>query len=155
MSYIKPSQCTEWETPQALYNRLDEIFHFEIDGACTPQNQKAPIGAYTLDVEWDKPTFCNPPYGKTTVPKFVKKAYESHKEYDVDVVLLIPASTEIACWFKYIWDKPCYKVFLPGRIKFELNGEPAKNGSGKGSVLIVYTDRLISKELAQFGAVVV
>lgn len=145
--YINTAISTEWETPQWLYDKLDSVFHFEYDGACTDANKKAPV-ACTKEIfrTWDKNTFCNPPYGKE-MEYFIRSAALDHKFYHSDIVLLIPSSTEIKSWFDHIWDKAKYIIFLEGRLKFELNGKPAKSCIGKGSAVIVYTDRNIMEDL--------
>lgn len=34
------SSTCEWETPQALFDRLNAIWHFETDVCATPENAK-------------------------------------------------------------------------------------------------------------------
>lgn len=34
------SNTPEWETPQDLFDRLDALYHFDLDAAATPENAK-------------------------------------------------------------------------------------------------------------------
>lgn len=61
------SQKQDWETPQDLFNKLNEEFHFTIDVAANYKNTKC-IRYYTeaqngLCQNWDNErVWCNPPY---------------------------------------------------------------------------------------------
>ena len=136
--YYQSSEKDDWETPQALYDKLKTVFWFVIDGACTPENKKCSIGSYKDDeIDWYSTTFCNPPYGTKNLEYFFKKAIKA-RDNGVDVVMLIPSSTEIDVWFKYIWDEADYIIFPKGRLKHEINGV-AKGSATKGSAIVVYS----------------
>lgn len=59
----------DWETPQWLFNQLDDEFHFTLDPCCTAENAKC-RKYYTkaengLEQDWKGETvFCNPPYSR-------------------------------------------------------------------------------------------
>lgn len=67
--------------------------------------------------------FINPPYTSYLQNAFIKKAYETWKEYGTTVVLLIPARTDTLRWHKYIFPYAKKVKFLKGRLKFELAGK--------------------------------
>jgi len=63
------SATEEWATPQELFDRLDDEFHFTLDPCSTDENAKC-RKHYTkaengLLQDWTGETvFCNPPYGR-------------------------------------------------------------------------------------------
>jgi phage N-6-adenine-methyltransferase len=155
--YMPKSKSTEWETPQWLFDKLNDIFNFIIDGACTYQNCKCPCASVENDsIEWTSATFVNPPYGKE-LNNFIKKAKEQHLKYETDIVLLIPASTEIKAWHEHIWPFASYILFLKGRVNFELNGKKI-GASPKGSAVIIYSPDYLSEfainKLSELGKVI-
>ncbi len=57
-----------WETPQALFYKLNEEFHFELDVCATSENAKCKK-YYSpeedgLKQEWKGVCWMNPPYGR-------------------------------------------------------------------------------------------
>src|SRR5215831_17843290 len=74
------SRTVEWETPQALFDRLHAEFGFMLDVCATPDNAKC-ARYYTeaddgLSQSWVGVCWCNPPYGKT-LPIWIAKAWTS------------------------------------------------------------------------------
>lgn len=74
------SLTDEWETPQDLFDKLNEEFHFTIDVCATEENAKV-SKFFTKDQngllqDWTGETvWCNPPYGRA-VEAWIHKAYE-------------------------------------------------------------------------------
>ena len=110
------SKTDLWETPQDLFNKLDEIYHFETDVCALPENAKCKR-FFTPEIdglkqEWTGVCWCNPPYGRQ-IGKWVEKAVKSF----ATVVMLLPARTDTK-WF-HDWCLPYGKIeFLRGRLKF-------------------------------------
>jgi phage N-6-adenine-methyltransferase len=113
------SNTDEWETPQWLFDQLDEEFGFELDVCVLPHNAKCEK-FFTpenngLAQEWKGVCWCNPPYGRE-ISKWVRKAYESAQK-KATVVCLIPARTDTSWWYEY-----CMKAaeirFIRGRLRF-------------------------------------
>ena len=127
MSVHFSSKRMDWETPQKLFNELNEKYNFTIDVATNGKNSKLE-NFYTekdnaLNKKWKGRVFCNPPYGRE-IKKWVKKAYEeSKKNYNEIIVLLIPARTDTSYWHDYIFNKANEINFIKGRLKFELDGK--------------------------------
>lgn len=120
------SNCSEYQTPRWLYKNLDEEFHFEFDPCTTSQN---PLGTKFyctkyggedgLEMDWNVPTFVNPPYGRE-VYNWVKKAWVDSRRYGNPIVMLLPSRTDTKWFHDYIYKKPLVEIrFLKGRIKFE------------------------------------
>jgi len=74
------SATDEWSTPQDLFDRLNDEFHFTIDVCASEENTKV-SRYYTkeqdgLKQDWTGETvWCNPPYGRQ-IKRWIHKAYE-------------------------------------------------------------------------------
>ena len=73
------SKTDMWETPQDLFDRLNQEFHFDLDVCATKENAKCPRFFSPQDdglkQDWFGCCWMNPPYGKT-IGQWVRKAYE-------------------------------------------------------------------------------
>jgi site-specific DNA-methyltransferase (adenine-specific) len=119
------SKTDDWATPQALFDSIDQQYHFDLDPAASQANHKTPQW-YGLDhedesrrdglmAEWEGlRVWLNPPYGRT-IGQWVKKAADHHAQGNL-VVLLLPARTDTKWFHDYIIDKDVQ--FLRGRLKF-------------------------------------
>lgn len=124
-----------WETPQDLFDRLNEEYNFECDVCAIPENAKCKK-YYTPEVdglkqEWQGVCWCNPPYGRE-IGKWVEKAYVASTYYGVTVVMLLPARTDTKWFHDY-----CLKgkiEFLRGRLKFG----GSKNSAPFPSMIVVF-----------------
>lgn len=114
------SASCEWETPQYLFDMLNEEFHFTLDPCSTDENAKCEKH-YTkeqdgLKQDWTGETvFCNPPYGKE-IRDWIRKCYE-HSIGGGTAVLLIPARTDTRWFHKYVYHKAEIR-FIEKRVKF-------------------------------------
>jgi phage N-6-adenine-methyltransferase len=126
-AYMPPSATVEWETPQALFNQLDDEFHFTLDAAASQENAKVSLYydllSDGLKQSWDSQTvWCNPPYGRQ-IKDWVKKASEAKNS---TVVMLIPSRTDTRWFHEHVYDKPNIEVrFIRGRLKFGGNKDNA------------------------------
>ena len=123
--YISSSQTPEWETPQALFNKLDQEFQFTLDPCASDTNHKC-LRYFTkahngLVQDWHPATvFMNPPYGRE-IADWVRKAYEESRK-GAFVVALLPCRTDTRWWHEYVMRAKEVR-FIKGRIKF--GGAPA------------------------------
>ncbi len=138
---LMSSACDEWETPQELFDQLNEEFHFTLDPCCTHQNAKCQKH-YTIEEDglaqsWDgERVFMNPPYGRN-ISKWIEKAFKESAH--ALVVCLIPSRTDTNYWHKYIF--PYAEIrFLRGRLWFkDMNG---KTGPAPfPSAIIIFGDK--------------
>ena len=134
------SKKTEWETPQHLFNKLNDEFVFEVDVCATASNTKCEKyynpEINGLQQEWKGVCWMNPPYGRE-ISKWIEKAYsESQKE--ATVVCLLPARTDTIWWHDY-----CLKGeirFIKGRLKFG----NSKNSAPFPSAVVIFRKRFIT-----------
>lgn len=126
------SKTDLWETPQYLFDTLNNEFHFDIDVCATPENAKC-VKYFTpqidgLSQEWKGTCWCNPPYGRR-IGAWVQKAAESN----ANTVMLLPARTDTAWFHNYIYGKAEVR-FIRGRLKF---GE-SKNSAPFPSMIAIF-----------------
>lgn len=115
------SKTDVWATPQDFFDKLNSEFHFDLDPCANHENAKCDR-YYTeeengLEQVWNGRIFMNPPYGRE-IGKWVKKAYESYKSGEAQIVVcLLPARTETRWFHDYIYKKAEIR-FVKGRLKF-------------------------------------
>lgn len=125
------SKTDLWETPQKLFDELNDEFAFTLDVCAISENAKCSTFYSPENDGLKKPWFgscwCNPPYSRN-IGKWVKKAIESNTL----VVMLLPARTDTK------WFHECLRHgeirFIKGRLKF---GE-AKNSAPFPSVIVIF-----------------
>jgi len=147
------SRKQEWETPQLLFERLDQEFNFTFDLAADATNTKCQayydIENNALEHEWVGVIgWLNPPYGSRLykLSNWIKKAYQETQKYSsTTVVMLIPARTNTSWWAKY-----CMKAkelwFIEGRPKFG----NAKYGLPQPLVIVVFQQHTGDTKLYSF-----
>ena len=126
-----------WETPQWLFDKLDQEFHFDLDVCATPTTTKC-RKFFTPEDDglikaWQGRCWMNPPYGKV-ISKWMKKAVSEWKDGCV-VVCLIPARTDTEWWHEYAMQGEIR--FLRGRLRFG----NAKSSAPFPSAIIVFRDQ--------------
>jgi site-specific DNA-methyltransferase (adenine-specific) len=138
----------DWETPVELFERLNKIYRFEIDVAADAQNSLLPVFVDeqidALAGIWQGFSWCNPPYSRWQ--KFVTHGYELVKEgLTPGVMFLLPARTDTRAFHDIIQPHATLIRFIRGRLKFTLDGEPAKDAKGRPvsapfpSMLVLFT----------------
>ena len=139
------NKSDSWETPDGLYNSLNMEFNFTLDPCATKNNAKCKK-YYTekengLEQSWaNERVFINPPYSNIT-PWIIKATTEQH---DI-VVMLLPATTDVAWFHDYVYNKPNIEIrFFRGRIRFTIDGKPAMSKNGQpqsprfASMLVIF-----------------
>jgi len=128
------SEKVEWETPQDIFDSLNEKYNFDIDVCALPENTKCKkyYSPYDngLEQKWEGSCWMNPPYGRE-IGKWMKKAYESSQN-GATVVCLVPARTDTAWWHDYAMKGEI--EFIRGRLKF--GGH--KNSAPFPSAIIIF-----------------
>ncbi len=94
-----------WETPLALFQRLNIVFEFQLDVCATRQNAKCPRffspEENGLAQPWRGRCWMNPPYGRG-IEAWIQKAYEEAAAGHALVVGLIPAKTDTGWWHDFV-----------------------------------------------------
>ena len=128
------SKTDHWETPQYLFDELNDEFNFDLDVCADESNHKC-NKYFTkeqdgLKQEWNGICWMNPPYGRE-IGKWIKKAYESSLN-GATVVCLLPSRTDTKWFHEY-----CAKgdiEFIKGRLKFG----NSKNSAPFPSMIVVF-----------------
>jgi phage N-6-adenine-methyltransferase len=118
------SEKYDWETPQPLFDRLNEEFNFTLDAAASKENSKCkrwlekPAGLvqpWHTHAPKGSAIWVNPPYGRGINEWMMKCAKEG---LSATVVALVFARTDTR-WF-HDWVAPfALEVrFIKGRVKF-------------------------------------
>lgn len=111
-----------WETPWRIIKKLDKEFGFTLDPCCLPHNATAEK-YYTpedngLVQDWSgEVVYCNPPYSRGNIDKWVKKCYEESQKQNTTVVALLPVSTSSNWWHNWIVGKAEVR-FVERRVRF-------------------------------------
>lgn len=143
----------DWETPQELFNNLNDEFHFTLDPCASISNHKCEM-YYTeemngLSLNWKGYTvFINPPYGREQ-KVWIKKAYKEFMDNDVTSVLLIPSRTDTAIFHDIIFPHASQIRFIRGRLKFSgcSNAAPFPSCIVIFSKKYTYINRYVAWEL--------
>jgi phage N-6-adenine-methyltransferase len=127
------SKTDEWETPQELFDALNEEFDFDLDVCATPQSAKLPNfytkGVDGLSMSWNGyRCWMNPPYGRV-IGKWVEKCSQNK------CVALLPARTDTKWFHDYILGKAEIR-FIKGRLKF-VGEQKGHSGSAPFPSMIV------------------
>ena len=87
------SKTDLWETPQDLFDKLNNEFHFTLDVCATPENAKCDSFCTKeqdgLSQPWEGVVWCNPPYGRQ-IGEWVRRAFLASVSGST-VVMLLPA----------------------------------------------------------------
>ena len=98
----------EWETPDILFEKLNSMFHFDLDPCATRKNAKCP-DFFTkaqdgLLQNWSasghRSAFVNPPYSRGVVAEWLRKA-KTERDRGVRSVLLVPSDPSTLWWWRY------------------------------------------------------
>lgn len=112
----------DWGTPQGIFDQLNEEFDFTMDACADHDNCKVEeyltIEDNALMNPWSGRVWCNPPYGRNIIDRWIEKAILEIRSRRVELVaMLLPASTSSPWFHDY-----CMKGeirFIRGRLKFE------------------------------------
>jgi phage N-6-adenine-methyltransferase len=132
----------ERETPKWLFERLDQEFNFTLDACATPANAKCKawyglqldgsfIDGLTADWRFFSRVWCNPPYARRELAKWLDKGYRATRD-GVTTVFLLPVDTSTAWFHDYCHSGALTSVevrFLRGRLRFD---GPAMKGATDG-----------------------
>ena len=143
------SDRDDWETPPELFKTLHSFYNFKIDAAASAENAKCETYFTKEDngllQDWNKTTWCNPPYGRE-VALWIQKGCEESEKHNSTVVMLIAARTGTVAFHKYIMNRARHVTFIKGRLNF-VGGEYA---APFDSMIVVWDGKLETYEMTQF-----
>lgn len=131
------SKTDLWETPQDLFDKLNNEFQFTLDVCATPENAKCDK-FYTKEQDglkhpWKGTVWCNPPYGHG-IGQWVRRALFASVSGST-VVRLLPARTDTKWFHDYIYKRNNVEIrFIRGRLKFG----GSKNSAPFPSMVVVF-----------------
>ena len=131
------SKTDLWETPQDLFDKLNNEFQFTLDVCATPENAKCDK-FYTEEQDglkhpWKGTVWCNPPYGRG-IGQWVRRALFASVSGST-VVMLLPAETDTKWFHDYIYKRNNAEIrFIRGRLKFG----GSKNSAPFPSMVVVF-----------------
>lgn len=131
------SKTDLWETPQDLFDKLNNEFQFTLDVCATPENAKCDK-FYTeeqdgLEHPWKGTVWYNPPYGRG-IGQWVRRALFASVSGST-VVMLLPARTDTKWFHDYIYKRNNVEIrFIRGRLKFG----GSKNSAPFPSMVVVF-----------------
>jgi phage N-6-adenine-methyltransferase len=129
------------ETPRPLIDAIEQKlgFKFDLDAASTEQNKICALRLNDgLTDVWSGHVWCNPPYSRGNINKWVKRAlnHANARWWNTTITLLLPANTS-ADWFKRCVDhKSVSFLFINKRVKFLMDGKPTRFPASFSSVAI-------------------
>lgn len=130
-----------WETPDDLFQRINEIFHFTRDVCASKENAKCQLywteEDSCLDKKWDGVNWMNPPY--KDMKKFIKKAFDERE--NATTVCFIPARTNTRWWHEWCMKGEVH--FICGRPKFK----GCKHGLPQPLALVVFGKDVNTKDV--------
>lgn len=109
-----------WETPDHIFNPLNDKFHFTLDPCATKETAKCDY-YFTkkengLKQSWNGAiVFCNPPYSRGNIDLWVEKCYHNRKHQTV--VALLPVSTSADWYQQYVIGNTIF--WVDKRIRFK------------------------------------
>ena len=158
MSYNKsytPSKNSERETPDELFNLLDNEFNFALDAAATKENKKCALyideKTNALSIPWEVQgdIWLNPPYSRGIIGQFMEHAWKTAQEFECNIVCLVPADPSTLWWNENVLNKHGHIDnvhveirFLTPRVKFLYQGKPMKGGAMTPNAIIIYRGRM-------------
>lgn len=151
-AYMPQAKSVEWETPQDLFDELNEEFNFTLDPCATPENAKC-VKFFTkkedgLSQSWaGERVFMNPPYGKEAANWIAKAYFES--QYAEIIVGLLPARTDVRWFHDFIYRKAEVR-FLKGRLKF-VGPNGKASSSTFPSIIVVWNQSRASRPNSTIG----
>lgn len=156
MKVYHSSKDHTWETPQELFDKLNNVFNFKTDVCALPETAKCDE-YFTPEVDglkqdWVDICWCNPPYGRMQ-KDWIKKARDESLKNDVTIVMLIPAKPDTKIWHDVIFKDSSAVCFIKGRLRFG----NAKENAPFPSAIVVFGN-VTSKQietLSSFGYTIV
>ena len=138
---IRRSSSTrnDWETPQWLFDILNEEFNFTLDAAASPLNTKCKVfitkeqNALDPRNSWlvgpNESIWLNPPYGGRDLQRWIARC----SQVGTLVVALLPVATG-TLWFRDVFYTASEIRFITGRVNFV----GSTSGNTSDSMIVIW-----------------
>ena len=165
------TQSQSWCTPPKYVNAIKLFWNGSIKlDPCS--NDYSIVKAETefrlpendgLKEEWNYETiYVNPPYGSdkergTTIKNWLAKCCMANKQYDSEVIALIPVATNTGHWKQFVFGKATAICFLyDTRLRFLVDGLDGGKGAPMACCLVYWGKRFedFQNVFMEYGAVV-
>ena len=155
--YVKLEPKDQWETPQDLFDALDDVFLFTLDAAATKENAKVKafytMGNDGLAQDWSgESVFVNPPHTGGAYTAWVEKAREEFHDSLVETVMVLPFNSETV-GFRPVWKYAHYLIRPYSRIKYELNGVVQGSPTFDSCIAVFTHESLDTDELLELSKI--
>lgn len=139
------SKDQTWETPQKLFDELNNVFNFNTDVCAVKETAKCKK-YFTPEIDglsqkWGGTCWMNPPYGREQV-KWIEKANIETNENFATTVCLIPARPDTKVWQNIIFKHARAVCFIKGRLKFGRS----KDSAPFPSALVMFGNELTQEQ---------
>lgn len=132
-----------WQTPQQIFDALNDEFDFSVDICASAENklcnQFFSEDDSALIKQWifvtNTTCFMNPPYSQTEL--FLERAAQQAKKHNLTVAALVNANTDTK-WFANAVKSASEIRLITGRISFEKTGGIKVGGNTKGQCIIIW-----------------
>lgn len=165
------SQSQEWCTPPKYVEAVLEMFDSSIElDPCSSDHSVVPAKTEYifpkndgLAEDWKfKTIYVNPPYGAdrrrgTTIRDWLRKCAQAHRQYNAEILALLPVAANTSHWKRYIFGKAAAICFLyDTRLKFLVNGTTNNKGAPMSCCMVYWGDQIerFRRVFLKFGAVV-
>ena len=144
--HLFSSEKKDWETPQWLFDKLNEEFDFKLDPCATRENRKCEdyffkeIDGLSRDWSYAGSVFMNPPYGRE-IKEWVEKAHRESQKGCI-VVGLLPVRTDTKWFHNFVYHKAEIR-FLDRRLKFS----GSKNNATFPSMVVIWRCKTLKGEI--------
>ncbi|PYI91336.1 MAG: N-6 DNA methylase [Verrucomicrobia bacterium] len=142
-----------WGTPRKYVSAVKRVFGGEIDlDPCS--NEYSLVEARLeyilphkdgLKESWNFRTiFVNPPYGidkgrETSIKHWLYRCAAAHRNYDAEVIALVPVATNTGHWKKYVFGRATAVCFLyDTRLRFLVNGRDEGKGAPMSCAMVYW-----------------
>ncbi len=145
MSKARSPKRDDWETPDHVFEALNQEFDFDLDPCCYTHTAKC-ADHFTreddgLQQSWaGRRVWMDPPYGEENIPLWLEKARQSAHEEGALVVCLVPANTGTE-WFLNALEVADECRFIKGRLTFK----SAPSSAAFSSAILVFKPREVTE----------
>lgn len=109
------SHSYKWKTPDEVIKDLDQEFHFDFDPAIP--SRFGNFNGNALRDPWHGRVFCNPPYKRKLIDRWVMRAWQQFQIGNCElIVLLLPFRN--SKWFQFIRKTGAEIRLCDKRLKF-------------------------------------